>query len=190
MKLIVLIADGRPDEIQQLDLNAFIARLPADGPVTITRGPQQEPIELRYTPDQPTAFASAAHELTDRLANDYGFVSRVMGRLPLRPRQVEFFRVLHAAPEDAYVTRDELCHALGITARGLAGTLGPLGARINATPREDMQTTVGIGVLFTWIAVDQPTFQWAYRLRPSVRRWLDQFFAEHDRNERPGQHAA
>ena len=109
------------------------------------------------------------------LREDEAFLRRALELRPLSPLLDKAFRLLLNAEPQRFVTRAEISAELECTQSQIDGVLGSLGRRVNETPRSDMATQLGIGVLLDWER--SQTGEWSYRLRPSFRNVLQSYYS-------------
>jgi hypothetical protein len=148
--------EGSPDEYRESGLQQAI--------LNFRRGST-----LPVAVDEPGPGGEAA------LRDDEGFLRRALELRPLSALLDKTFRLLLDAEPLRFVTRSEIAAELQCTQSQIDGVLGSLGRRVNETPRSDMTTQIGIGVLLDWERSQMG--EWSYRLRPSFRNVLQSYYS-------------
>ncbi len=96
---------------------------------------------------------------------------RVLTRIPIPEGQQQLYKALYDAG-DAGLTHDELMRVMGRRdTQDLAGVLGALGRRINATPGYGETRKPATNMVIFWEKL--PDGQWRLRLVPEMRKALE-----------------
>ena len=146
MKVRILEIDGTPEEIARSEWLRQVLSAQDAG----VAGPP---------PAGPNAEAPVGMEL------GWSLIRAVLERIPIPRGQARLYRCLARAGSDG-MSQQELADCNQVTRQQLAGVLGALGHRINATP--GVTVPEGRSPIEFFLQISEEDGEWRYILRPSV----------------------